>query len=243
MKAYALTIEPPGGIRRNSLTRELQPETFAWEFVQGVGRDDPGLASLYSPMLNLLLSKRAMTPSELACYASHRQIWRRIVEAGDRYALVFEDDAHIVDRPAFRQALEDIGRGDFDLVKLSDLRPKKVVKHAVAGRTRLVSHKMLASGTVCYVISAAAAARLLRRPKIFRAVDEDMTHAWEFGIDLWSVSPNPVEEAAMALETSVIERERQGRSGNVLRSLYGTLLQARKQHLTARYQAKLSLRS
>ena len=242
MRAYVLTIEPPGGPRRKSIAQQLEPAAFSWEFFEGVRRDDAGLQELYSPLRNLLLAKRSVTPSELACYASHRAIWRRIVSSGERYALVLEDDARVVDHVALSSALAEVERGDFDLVKLSDLRPKHIVKRVVAGQIELVSHKMLASGTVGYVLSADAAARLLQRRRVYRAVDEDIGHAWEFGIDVWSVAPNPVDEAPLARATSAIQVERLQGGGNPLRSLYGELLQARKRILTARYHSRLQVR-
>ena len=242
MRAYVLTIEPPGGPRRSSIAQQLETVAFPWTFFEGVRRDDAALQGLYSPFRNALLSKRSVTPSELACYASHRAIWQQVVLSGEPYALVLEDDARIIDRAALASALAEVERGDFDLVKLNDLRPKHVVKRVVAGEVELVSHKMLASGTVGYVISAAAAARLLRRQRVFRPVDEDIGHAWEFGIDVWSVAPNPVDEAPIAAATSSIQGERQQNRRNRLRSLYGVLLQGRKRILTMRYQSRLQVR-
>ena len=224
MRAYVLTIEPPGGPRRSSIAQQLETVAFPWTFFEGVRRDDAALQGLYSPFRNALLSKRSVTPSELACYASHRAIWRQVVLSGEPYALVLEDDARIIDRAALASALAEVERGDFDLVKLNDLRPKHVVKRVIAGEVELVSHKMLASGTVGYVISAAAAARLLRRQRV------------------WSVAPNPVDEAPIAAATSSIQGERQQNRRNRLRSLYGVLLQGRKRILTMRYQSRLQVR-
>ncbi len=115
MRGYVLTIEEPGGRRRSGIAAELADVPFPWEFVEGLRKGDPALDELYSPVRNLLYSKRSLAPGEVACYAGHRLIWERIVNGPDPYAIVFEDDASIVDRPAFEQALEDITSHDFDL--------------------------------------------------------------------------------------------------------------------------------
>lgn len=239
MKGYVLTIETPLGMRRESISRELTGVSFPWEFVEGIRKDDPSLASLYSPFRNLLYSKRSIAPAEIACYASHRAIWRRIVEGSEPYAIVFEDDAMITDRPRFERALIDITRSDFDFVKFADLRPKRVVKQSAVGETKLVSHKMLSSGTLCYLISQKACRKLLQRSTVFRAVDEDISHAWEFGINVWSVSPNPLAEASIAIASSSIDQDRNSSSKNIIRSLYGELLQAKKRFHTLNYQRTL----
>jgi len=190
--------------------------------VEGVRTDAPVVKTLYSPWKNLLFQKRSLSPAEIACYAGHRAIWEKIVSRNEPYAVVFEDDAKIVDNDKFAQALSDITSGQFDLVKLFDLRPKSIVMRSSFRSTALVVHKMVAASTCCYVISREAASRLLSRQSVYRAVDEDFSHPWEFGITIWSVHPNPVIEGQFA---SAIEGARLDSRRNKLRSLYGLLVQ------------------
>ncbi len=222
MRGYVLTIDPPDGPRRQSMARELAGTAFDWEFVDGYRKGDAILDALYSPAKNLLLSKRSLSPGEIACYAGHRLIWQTIVERDDPHAIVFEDDAQINDRTAFDRALGDVTSGPFDIVKLFDFRPKPVVANKIVGKTTLVIHKMIASGTVCYLISKDAARKMLARKAIFRAPDEDFSHAWEFGVQVWSVWPNPVVECPHG---SVIEAGRSVAGKNRLRSILGEALQ------------------
>ncbi|MCX7303813.1 MAG: glycosyltransferase family 25 protein [Hyphomicrobiales bacterium] len=224
MKGYVLTIDPPAGPRRESIVAELSRAPFPWEFVEGVRKDDQSLSWLYSPLKNLLFCKRSLAPAEIACYAGHRLIWQRIVASPDPYGLVFEDDAGIPDWAAFGRALEDVV--GYDYVKFFDFAPKSVALSKTVGSTELVMHRMIASGAVCYLISRSAAQRLLSRKNIYRAADEDISRAWEFGFDVWSVWPNPVVEKHFC---SNISEGRQPKERNVLRSLYGNILQAHKQ--------------
>ncbi|MBL8580124.1 MAG: glycosyltransferase family 25 protein [Mesorhizobium sp.] len=225
MRGYVLTIDPPDGLRRRSIASELADMPFGWEFVDGYRKGDPILDALYSPAKNLLLSKRSLSPGEIACYAGHRLIWQTIVERQDPHAIVFEDDAQITDRAAFDRAVQDVTSAPFDIVKLWDIKPKPVIARRRLGDTQIVVHKMIASGTGCYLISRDAAAKMLRRRSVFRAVDEDFSHAWEFGAQVWSVWPNPVTDIAAG---STIEAERISADRRRLRSLWGEALQVVK---------------
>ncbi len=62
---------------------------------------------------------RAMTPGQLGCALSHRQLYEETVRNGWRRVLVFEDDAtpRLDDLPALPAALEQLPP-DFDLVYL-----------------------------------------------------------------------------------------------------------------------------
>jgi len=226
MRGYVLTIDHPDGSRRRSIARELAGMPFDWDFVEGYRKGDPILDQLYSPAKNLLLSKRSLSAGEVACYAGHRLIWQTIVERDDPHAIVFEDDAQIVDRAAFDRAVRDVTSGAFDVVKFFDFKPKPVVVSKTAGKTTLVIHKMIASGMVCYVISNDAAGKILGRKSIFRAVDEDFSHAWEFDVRVWSVWPNPVVERPLG---SGLDASRQAIRRSRLRSLLGEALQFVKQ--------------
>jgi len=239
VRGYVLTIDPPDGRRRQHISRELNDIGIAWQFVEGVRSGDPSLTALYSPAKNLLLCKRSMAPAEVAAYAGHRRIWELIDRSAEPYALVFEDDAVIAEADVFRQTLADLTSGDFDLVKLFDFHPKPVAVRARIGKTQLVSHRTVASGMVCYLISRDAARKLLSRIRIFRAVDEDTSHPWEFGIRVWSVWPNPVAHGAEMLGGSMIETDRLASKKSMLRSVYAELLQLRKKLRTASYHARL----
>jgi glycosyl transferase family 25 len=238
---YVLTIEEPGGLRRANIDSELLNLDLQWEFVAGVRKGHSSLGELYSPIRNVLFSKQTPSDAEVATYASHRLIWERVAAGTARYGLVFEDDAHIIDRGEFKRALAEITKGSlqFDLVKFFDFRPKSIAVKKEVGKTQLVSHRLLSSGLVCYLISRDAAKKLLRRKKVYRSVDEDLSHAWEFDIQVWSVVPNPVEEAQISGAPSSLERYRNAAERNVFRSIYGTMLQAIKQLHTRAYHRSL----
>lgn len=238
---YVLTIEEAGGVRRSNIEGELLNLNFSWEFIDGIKKDSSILHGLYSPIKNIIFSSNNLSDAEIATYASHRLIWERIANGTARYGLVFEDDAHIIDRSGFNRALAEIAAGDlqFELVKFFDFNPKAIAVRRDAGTTQLVSHRLLSSGLVCYLVSRDAARKLLRRKKVYRSADEDLSHAWEFDLQVWSVVPNPVIEAQIAEAPSTLEPYRNAAKKTVIRSIFGTVLQALKQLRTRAYHRSL----
>lgn len=208
-----------------------------WSFVEGFSRSDELCRTLYSPTKNYFLSKRPLTDTEIAIYAGHRKIWQEIADAEDEAAIVMEDDAQIVDSAAIIEAVaySALNREAWDIVKFFDFHPKPIARSLKWGTTKLVTHKMVASGAVCYLIKRTAAAKLLARTKIFRAIDEDLSHPWEFGISIWSVEPNPVVEGSEMLGGSLRLQTPHDRNTHWARSAYGELLQAYKKVRTALY--------
>jgi GR25 family glycosyltransferase involved in LPS biosynthesis len=208
-----------------------------WQFVQGYTRSDPALRELYSPTKNFLLSKRPLTETEIAIYAGHRKIWREIENGDEDTVIVMEDDAQIVDSAAIVAAVADAAshQAAWDIVKFFDFHPKPVARSVQWAGTRLVVHKTVASGAVCYMIKREAAARLLTRPRIFRAIDEDLSHPWEFGLSIWSVEPNPVAEVSDTLGGSIRLPVPHKRDTHWARSAYAEIMQAYKKIRTELY--------
>ncbi len=111
----------------------------------------------------------AMTRVEVACVMSHEVTWRRMLEAGQTYALILEDDAVMGNGlgafldPAFNAEL------GAELLKLETVyervRLGRVVR-TVAGRFEV--RQLLAShmGAGAYIISAQMAQRALSDPAL-----------------------------------------------------------------------------
>lgn len=240
---YVISIDALGGARRESMARELADVSFPWEIVQGVRKNDPVATGLYSKPKNLLFASRSLAPVEVAVYASHRRIWERLLASNARFGLVFEDDARIVDRAAFDRAIADAlaAPSRWDILKFFDYRPKAVAIRSKIGATGIVSHRIIASSNACYLITREAAAKLLRRQSLFRPVDEDLSCAWEFGLRIWSISPNPVMEAREENGGSLVDQGRESKKVKSRgRSVIGVVLQAWKQFRTKLYHRWLA---
>jgi GR25 family glycosyltransferase involved in LPS biosynthesis len=238
--AYVLTIYPPGEGRRVRMAHEFARARFPWRFFEGVTIQAPDLWQPYSRLQNLLFYKYSVSAPEMACYLSHRAIWREIADGQAEAALVFEDDAFIKDDTAFYQALDDIRRnlGHFDVVKFHDFRPKAAAVTKTVGQTTLASYRWLPTSAACYLISKAAARKLLARERLFRPIDVDWTYAWELGVKIWSVHPNPVVTDDEGISSISDARSTAGRSP--WRRVWNEILTVQKRLQTARYHAALA---
>ena len=233
LPCFVLTIDPGDGLRRRNAENQLTGAGLRVRFVNGFHADDPGILEHYSAPLNLLAYRRSLSHGEIAVYCGHRLMWQKLLESGHSHALLLEDDHEIVDQAGFRQALADAlqhPRG-WDILKFYDIGAKRIIRSSSIGRTRLAAFKYPSNGLQAYLVSRDAAARLLSRKKIFRPVDDDISWNWEFGLSVWSVTPNPVREASNLLGGSLLEDDRHvaRRKRSLPRSVWGNCLQAYKQ--------------
>jgi glycosyl transferase family 25 len=229
---FVLTIETPGGVRRTHAASELGRLGFSFDFVQGIDQNSADIDRAYSRILNWILHKRSLTRGEISVYLGHRKIWQEVTRRGMDFALIFEDDFKIRNDEQFILAVNDAisHRGIWGIIKFFDFNHKKVVESAKIGATQLVGYKYPASGAVAYLIKRQTAQSLLYRRHLFRPIDEDFSHPWEFSMRVWSTSPNLVDEVSFQLGGSTLEGERSDlrRKKIVIRSVWGNFLQARK---------------
>lgn len=242
--AFILTLDEEGGQRRRHAADEATSLSLPWQFVTGYRKTDPALDRYYSHRMNTLLHKRPLTSGEIAVYAGHRRMWRAFLESGLEYALILEDDFHVLDQDRLLQTIQELTTHPerWDIVKFFDYKPKPVIASIEIGTATVVAHKYPACGAVAYLMNIKAARSLLRRSRIFRPIDEDLSHPWEFSIRIWSLEPNIVEEVSHNLGGSILEKDRlkQRKKRNILRSLWGILLQGVKLTRSLFYRRKLA---
>ncbi|MGB3897700.1 MAG: glycosyltransferase family 25 protein [Mesorhizobium sp.] len=229
---FVLTMESPNGPRRTHAFEELGRLGIPFDFIQGIDQGSAEIDHAYSRLLNWTRHKRSLTRGEISVYLGHRKIWREVMRRGTDFALIFEDDFKIRDDEQFLLAINDAlsHQGVWSVVKFFDYNHKKVVETVKIGGTQLVGYKYPASGAVAYLIDRKAVQSLLRRRYLFRPIDEDFSHPWEFSIRVWSTSPNLVDEVSFRLGGSTLERDRWDLRHKkiIIRSVWGNFLQAGK---------------
>lgn len=218
--------------RHRNAADQLEALRISGRFVEGFAESAEGLYDLYSPTANFVFAKRSLTSQEIACYASHRKAWKAFLESDSPYALILEDDFRVVDPEIFRVAIRDceMESGRWDIVKFFEFSRKRVWRRMTFGSTRLVAYKYQSAGAVAYLINRKAAQRLLKRKRIFRPVDEDLSWNWEFGLRLWTTEHNLVDEVSDVLGGSHIQGARMLAKTNrhAVRTAWANVIQAWK---------------
>ncbi len=146
--------------------------------------------------------------AEIACWMSHRQVMREIVENGPETASIFEDDAVLsVDLPKVLDALERRPFA-FDVVKLNRRSSRTFIPcerlgtgHRV-GRVRYHDY-----GGYGYVITRDAARHFLENtPRMMREIDQALSRFWENGLNVFYIDPPVVSHDEQ--DDSQIEHDR-----------------------------------
>jgi len=118
-----------------------------------------------------------LSPTEIAISISHFRVWKRMLDRGQRQVLVLEDDVGLSCLlPSFLAALEKEGT-EFSVLRL-ETRQKPVLLHPrrERGPSGFAFHLPLSfePGSGAYIISAAAAGRILASPKRFSLPLDDI---------------------------------------------------------------------
>jgi glycosyl transferase family 25 len=107
---------------------------------------------------------------ETACFLSHRECWRRIVEDDLPCAAIFEDDLHIADDAARLLSSSDWIPADADIIKVETMnRPTKIDKSmaALVGGRKLHRLRDTHMGAGGYILTRKGAEKLLEKSKSF----------------------------------------------------------------------------
>ena len=215
--------------RRDAIAKVLTDHDVMFrmeEAVDGQGLSEAELSAAYDDEVARRRYGRSMTHAEVACFMSHRAVWRLIAESG-RAAVVLEDDAIL--EPAFfdqvLQANESELSINADIVLLGRSKLRRSASSwtyfneplrrvaAVAGLRIGVPFKQWTSGAVGYWISAQAARQALvyTDGRIGALLDDWPWHRDYGGARVAELRPYAVWEDFERLPSS-IERERKART-------------------------------
>jgi glycosyl transferase family 25 len=141
-------------------------------------------------------ARGTLRAAEIACFESHRAAWKRLVDSGDRWGAVFEDDVHL--SPDIAPFLLDDQwiPAAASIVKLETYHHHIIVsrkKIPVAGGRKLRELCVGFVGAAGYILSREAAERLLAETVYYEfAVDWvlfDPSGARGFGIVTYQLMP------------------------------------------------------
>lgn len=190
MKAYLINLDRSPG-RLAEADAQLRAAGVSYERVSAIDGRALGWAALrrrVSRFRFFLVHGRLPNLGEVACACSHLEACRRLLAAGDPAALVFEDDVAL-NPAAFRRAL------DLIRPRLAPDRPDLFLlcDHGGTTGTGIVPAGD-ASCSEAYLITAAAARRLLTLNEPVRAAIDAWAHWTARGIAVHKVLPAPCNQ-------------------------------------------------
>ncbi|MFA9229776.1 MAG: glycosyltransferase family 25 protein [Microgenomates group bacterium] len=173
MKAYCINLDRRSD-RLAYMTQEFARHGIVFVRISAVDGTHPDIAAKAAQIPPTALGAR-MSNGAYGAFQSHRACWQNLVDSGDAYAMVFEDDLHLADGIGSYLA-ESWIPADADIVKLETFGTRthigKKPDYAAHGR-RLVPLRSSHIGAGCYVLSRAIAARLLQETATFNEpIDE-----------------------------------------------------------------------
>lgn len=201
------------------------------EFVMGYVGTDTIIDEIYDVGLNSKWLKRPLVDVEIAIYAGHRKVWQSFLESHAEIALVLEDDFKFADPQIVTKAVgsADVllasGRNFIKLFDFDQDKSRRIHSRLMIDGNDLIQWHSPRAGAVAYLISREGARRFLKRPLIYRQVDEDIKYYWELGLDPWSIAGNPVTENSLTLGGSLAENDRSNRvPTSIVKKIHGNLL-------------------
>lgn len=182
---------PSSEIRRSYMTDLLEPYSFLdFHFISAInGRelsnekknelfDDNGCMKRYGRELN---------SGEIGCVLSHRKCYQKLIDSGNNYALIFEDDI---------QFIRNINvLSDIDIDKILSVKTPTVL--LISGdfwyfKRKPIVDAYCAIGAYAYLINRAAAEKILSIKRPFNVSDDWMLYK-HMGIHLKAIIPYIVD--------------------------------------------------
>lgn len=198
--------------RRAKIDAQLRPLGVEYRFFEAVDCSN-GFAYFrsYDERQYLINTGRRATPGEVACFASHRCLWKQAVSM-DKPILVLEDDAEI--EANLSAALTETQRliQRYGFIRLQNDffgRNKKSVPVREAGPFTLNHYATYPFGAMGYAISPSVAAAFVDASQVLTApVDSFIKVFWEHGRPLYGLSPYSVMGGDLSRRTTIGHRAR-----------------------------------
>ena len=195
--------------RRRSILAQFRRLDTSFEFFDAVTpRTSASHIKGYDEHEFIANCGRAATDTEIACYASHLELWRQCAREDEPF-LVLEDDAHLEASFAVGALVTALKVRELGIVRVSPpaLRASTVIDRAGPFEIHYCRRApLLALG---YALSPAAARELLVRGSVVEEpVDKFMQRFWRHGQPIHAITPPFVQLSSLADASNIGARHR-----------------------------------
>ncbi len=175
--------------RRRHMAEQMVACPFPWRFQDAVR------VNAFPPEYDFAARRRwfgfELSWGEIGCLLSHRALWAQCHAANGGCWCILEDDIRLL--PGFPAALQQLeaGAGGWDLVRLMGHMPRTGWgEQRLTGGWELMMHPRQPGGTHGYVLTPAAAGRLLDYTRrIYEPVDNAIDTYWRHRLNVFCLSP------------------------------------------------------
>lgn len=217
-KFQTRVISLPKQIERQRKMQEMLVKSdISWSFFDAIsGQNLEGYWHHYDRKKRMQFPGHDLKPNEIACFLSHREIWKECVDSGQNF-LILEDDAFSVRRGAeindiyevYSNISEYLNKGF--LVRVSNGERKNIFRpiKKVSEDVSLVRYLKDPLCTTAYFVSPLIAKKLITNSeKFFLPVDNFI---WDYGLSgcmVLDLSKNFFEVPAEDIVSTIGERKK-----------------------------------
>lgn len=181
--------------RRKKVAEQLDKLALPWSFIDATdGSKILYPVKEYNPILAERLLGYRLTNSEIGCFLSHREAWKKVLECNEAI-LVLEDDFIIgksfMDAFIFANSQKEL----WEVCRFQGLtdQPYKVVKSSEIKEINLVKILKDPLGSAAYIASPVGAKKLLKHSEqIVAALDHYLENTIKHKVNLLAIYPYPI---------------------------------------------------
>lgn len=161
--------------RRKQISQNLTREGIEWNFFDAIRGDSLGDGwKLFDVKRCLKFPGYPLKPNEIACFLSHREIWKKCI-ASNKAVLILEDDAIVAEmfKGKLKKTIEKIDVKKIDILRLGNggYKDEKKKIHEY-GETAAFRYREDPLCALAYVLTPKAAEKLLQSSEgFYLAVD------------------------------------------------------------------------
>lgn len=184
--------------RRRQMSLLFSDSDCNWDFFDAIpGKEIAPFLNHYDRLKRLRFPGHDLTPNEIACFISHREVWKQCVDAGNDF-LILEDDAYVLHKNFHvEQTLilaSEIRRkvGDKFLVRLGNggYRKDFLEVSPLSNQLSIVRYKKDPLCALAYMVSPSMATELIKNSeRFFLPVDDYMWNLGESGALVLDIEP------------------------------------------------------
>lgn len=214
IKTYVINL-PKDQKRREGILHETgQFPNLDVEMVEAVyGKDLTDLEKerlFDNKKYNQFYGRRTLLPGEIGCTLSHRECYKRLLNSDRQYALILEDDIHILvdfsDKDLW-STVEKIMNIEKPLVLLLYANINYTGKEKFFYKNYTLYSVYNAMGATAYIVNKNAACLMLKKERPYWVAD-DWFRFRQWGVNILCIYPSAIALQSDKFSSSIIEEKR-----------------------------------